>query len=74
MLQHFFETTFILFFAFHTECTSIVELLSAYFAFVEDDHSYMYNNKFHLTTLTLFNANFNMIYSKLHHLFFSRTP
>ena len=31
-------------------------------------------NKLHLTTITLFKANFNKIYSKLHHLFFSQTP
>ena len=30
--------------------------------------------KLHLTTITLFKANFNKIYSKLHHLFFSQTP
>ena len=30
-------------------------------------------NKLHLTTITLFKANFNKIYSKLHHLFFSQT-
>ena len=33
------ETTFILFFAFHTCRMKLVELLSAYFAFIEDDHS-----------------------------------
>ena len=38
--QHLYiYTTFILFFAFHTECSYLIELLSAYFAFVEDDHS-----------------------------------
>ena len=31
-------------------------------------------NKLHLTTITLLYANFNNIYSKLHHLFFSQTP
>ena len=31
-------------------------------------------NKLHLTTITLFKANFNKIYSKLHHLFFPRLP
>ena len=32
-------------------------------------------NKLHLTTITLFKANFNkIIYSKLHHLFISRLP
>ena len=31
-------------------------------------------NKLHLTTITLFKANFNKIYFKLHHLFFSQTP
>ena len=31
-------------------------------------------NKLHLTTITLLKANFNKIYSKLHHLFFSQTP
>ena len=31
-------------------------------------------NKLHLITITLFNAHFNTIYSKLHHLFFSQTP
>ena len=31
-------------------------------------------NKLHLTTITLFKANFNKIYSKLQHLFFSQTP
>ena len=29
-------------------------------------------NKLHLTTITLFKANFNKIYSKLHHLFPSK--
>ena len=31
-------------------------------------------NKLHLITITLFNAHFKTIYSKLHHLFFSQTP
>ena len=31
-------------------------------------------NNLHLTTITLFKANVNKIYSKLHHLFFSQTP
>ena len=31
-------------------------------------------NKLHLTTITLFKANFHKIYSKLHHLFNSQTP
>ena len=30
--------------------------------------------KLHLTIITLFKANFNKIFSKLHHLFLSQTP
>ena len=31
-------------------------------------------NKLHLTTIALFKANFNKIYSKLHHFSFPRLP